>query len=144
MTKKPKAVEVIKEDPGTSPARRVLVVDDNEDIALSMSMILKRYGHTVAVAHDGGHAVTMTDTFRPDVILMDIGMPRMNGYQACATIRATEHGKRIHIIAVSGWGQEEDRVKSREAGFDAHVVKPMERATLERLIAEAKPHSRIP
>jgi len=68
----------------------------------------------------------------------------MNGYDACAAIRATEHGERIHIIAISGRGQEEDRNKSREAGFDGHVVKPMERATLERVLAKALPHDRLP
>jgi len=118
--------------------RRVLVVDDNEDIALSMSLLLKKYGHVVHVAHDGEHAVTLAASFLPDVILMDIGMPKMNGYEACAAIRATEHGKRVHIIAVSGWGQDEDRKKSQDAGFDGHVVKPIERTTLERVIAEAK------
>ena len=131
---------MVKDTLAAISKRRVLVVDDNEDIALSMSMILKKIGHTVAVANDGEHAVAMAESFRPDVILMDIGMPRMNGYEACATIRKTEHGKRIHIIAVSGWGQEEDRKKSQDAGFDGHVVKPMEKATLERVIAEAKPH----
>ena len=95
----------------------------------------------VAVANDGEHAVAMAGTFHPDVILMDIGMPRMNGYEACAAIRATEHGKRMHIIAVSGWGQEEDRKKSHDAGFDGHVVKPMEKATLESVIAEAQPRT---
>ncbi len=139
-TEKPKDGEMVKDTLAALSKRRVLVVDDNEDIALSMSMILKKIGHTVAVANDGEHAVAMAESFRPDVILMDIGMPRMNGYEACATIRKTEHGKRIHIIAVSGWGQEEDRKKSQDAGFDGHVVKPMEKATLERVIAEAKPH----
>jgi PAS domain S-box-containing protein len=130
------------EDKDTRPIdrRRVLVVDDNEDIAMSMSLILKKYGHVVEVAHDGQHAVDMAASFKPDVILMDIGMPRMNGYEACAAIRGTEHGKRIHIIAVSGWGQEEDRRKSHAAGFDGHVVKPMEKATMERVIAQAEPH----
>jgi two-component system, chemotaxis family, CheB/CheR fusion protein len=135
---KPKPVVVVSEPPTSS--RRVLVVDDNEDIALSMSLLLKKTGHVVAVAHDGTHAVGMAETFKPEVILMDIGMPKMNGYEACAAIRATEFGKYIHIIAVSGWGQEEDRRKSQDAGFDGHVVKPMDRATLERLIAEARPH----
>ncbi len=140
VAEEPKQAIVVKDGLATLSARRVLVVDDNEDIALSMSMILKKFGHVVAVANDGEHAVAMAETFKPDVILMDIGMPKMNGYEACAAIRATEHGKRMHITAVSGWGQEEDRRKSREAGFDGHVVKPMEKATLERVIAEARPH----
>ena len=137
---KPKEVAVVKDGLATLSARRVLVVDDNEDIAFSMAMILKKFGHVTAVANDGEHAVAMAATFLPDVILMDIDMPKMNGYEACAAIRSTEHGKHMHIIAVSGWGQEEDRNKSREAGFDGHVVKPMEKATLERVIAEAQPH----
>ncbi|HEY0978184.1 MAG TPA: PAS domain S-box protein [Flavobacteriales bacterium] len=117
--------------------RRVLVVDDNEDAAFSMSIILKKNGHTVMTAHDGLQAVELAATFRPEVVLMDIGMPRMNGLEACKAIRETAWGKDMYLIALSGWGQEEDRRKSEQAGFDQHIVKPIEPRTLERVIQEA-------
>ncbi len=120
---------------GTTPCR-VLVVDDNQDAAFSMSILLRKMGHTVEVAHDGLQAVERVRSFRPQVVLMDIGMPNMNGYEACTAIRATEEGRGIRIIALSGWGQEEDRRKSAEAGFDQHVVKPIDRSILMRLMEE--------
>jgi CheY-like chemotaxis protein len=121
------------------PARRVLVVDDNQDAALTMAMVIQRRGHVVEVAHDGLDAVERLATFRPDIVLMDIGMPRLNGYDACVRMRQMPEGQGIAIVALSGWGQEEDRRRSEEAGFDQHVVKPVDRSTLERVIAEAKP-----
>jgi PAS domain S-box-containing protein len=142
----PVEAEVLKHAPApvtpttSAAARRVMVVDDNEDIALSTTLILKKLGHQVVVAHDGEHAVELAEQSRPEVILMDIGMPKMNGYDACARIRSHDWGKHMHIIAVSGWGQEEDRKRSTEAGFDAHVVKPIERFTLERVVAGSTPH----
>ncbi|MBP6311780.1 MAG: PAS domain S-box protein [Flavobacteriales bacterium] len=118
--------------------RRVLIVDDNEDAALSMSMILKKRGHTVNVAHDGQAAVAAGAEFKPELVIMDIGMPKMNGYEACAAMRNTNWGKNCLIFALSGWGQEEDRQKSKEAGFDRHVVKPIDRATLEWIVLQEK------
>lgn len=115
--------------------RRVLVVDDNLDAAFSMSMMLKKQGHEVATAHDGEQALTLGAEFRPDIVIMDIGMPKMNGYEACAAMRKTEWGTRIRIVALSGWGQEEDRRRSLEAGYDMHVVKPIDRATVLRIVA---------
>ena len=118
--------------------RRVMVVDDNEDAALSMSMILKKRGHVIAVAHDGEMAVAKGAEFKPEIVIMDIGMPKMNGYEACAAMRKTDWGQRCMIVALSGWGQEEDRQKSKEAGFDRHVVKPIDRATLEWIVTQEK------
>ena len=118
--------------------RRVLVVDDNEDAALSMSMILKKRGHEIAVAHDGENAVEKGTAFKPEIVIMDIGMPKMNGYEACAAMRKTEWGKNCMIVALSGWGQDEDRQKSKVAGFDRHVVKPIDRATLEWIVVQEK------
>ncbi|MEO8068304.1 MAG: PAS domain S-box protein [Flavobacteriales bacterium] len=120
------------------PSRRLLVVDDNHDAALSMSMILKKRGHLVQVANDGEQALAVGATFHPEVVLMDIGMPRMNGYEACARMRTSDWGKDALIIALTGWGQEEDRRRSQEAGFDNHLVKPIETGTLERMIASVK------
>lgn len=128
---------------GTSPGLRVLVVDDNRDIAYTMVMILRMGGHTAEAAHDGEESVRMGARMQPHLVLMDIGMPVMDGYEACKRMRAERWGQRARIIAISGWGQEEDRKKSREAGFDGHLVKPMERGTLERVIAEARPHAGV-
>ena len=121
--------------------KRVLVVDDNQDAAVSMSQILIKRGHEVQVAHDGEQALPLGEKFRPDVVLMDIGMPKMNGYDACTRMRGTPWGKGIHIIALSGWGQEEDRKRSTDAGFDVHLVKPIDGATLRRMISELPPRS---
>jgi CheY-like chemotaxis protein len=120
----------------SSAPSRVLVVDDNQDAAFSMSLILRKQGHTVEIAHDGVEAVTKAEHFLPKVIFMDIGMPRMNGYEACKAMREAPWGKDIHIVALSGWGQAEDRKRSDEAGFDEHIVKPIDRNTLVRLMNE--------
>jgi len=104
---------------------RVLVVDDNKDAAATISMVLKILGNTVRQAHDGEEAVLAAAEFRPQVILLDIGLPKLNGYEACRKIREQPGGKTIVIIAVTGWGQEDDRRKSSEAGFDQHLIKPV-------------------
>ncbi len=123
--------------------RRVLVVDDNLDSADSLATLLTLMGHDVDTAHDGVGAVNKAVTFRPDLILLDIGMPRLNGYEAARWIREQGH-KHLTIVALTGWGQEEDRRHSAEAGFDAHVVKPIDLATLNRLLADAGPHEEQP
>jgi len=120
-------------------ARRILVVDDMRDSADSLAMLLGMGGDETQTAYDGVEAVENAEAFRPDVILLDIGMPRMNGYDACRAIRQQPGGKRIAIIAMSGWGQEEDRRKSLEAGFDHHLVKPVDFKDLMKLLEE--PHA---
>jgi CheY-like chemotaxis protein len=92
-------------------------------------------GHDTRTAHDGLEALELADAFRPEVILLDIGLPRLNGYDACRRIRNQPWGKDIFIVAVTGWGQEEDRRHSHEAGFDQHLVKPVDVAALEKLLA---------
>ena len=111
---------------------RVLVVDDNVDSADSLSQVMQILGYPVATAHDGIEAVEMAAAWRPAVVLMDIGMPRMSGLEAASAIRALPGGEHPWLIALSGWGQSEDRRKSREAGFDHHFVKPVD---VEALIA---------
>jgi PAS domain S-box-containing protein len=113
---------------------RVLVVDDNIDSAESLSQVMQILGYTVAVAHDGVEAVEMSATWRPAVVLMDIGMPRMSGLEAAHAIRQRPGGDRLWLVALSGWGQSEDRRKSREAGFDHHFVKPVDVEALIELI----------
>lgn len=124
--------------PGTAPRRRVLVVDDNRDSANSLATLLTLMGHDAETAHDGVEAVKKAVTFKADLILLDIGMPRLNGYEAVSWIREQGH-KHLTIVALTGWGQEEDRRRSAEAGFDAHIVKPIDIRTLTKLLAQAGP-----
>lgn len=121
-------------DLAQSPGRRILVADDNADGASSLAMMLRMLGHETETVGDGVEAVSMAATFRPGVILMDIGMPKLNGYDACRRIRAEEWGKRIVIVAQTGWGQSEDKRAAADAGFDAHVVKPVDPAALMRML----------
>ena len=123
----------------TSPAgprRRVLVVDDSRDAAEMMAMMLEFMGNQVRTAFTGTQAIAAAEAFRPELILMDIGMPELDGYEAARRIREEPWGRDICIIALTGWGQERDRVRSREAGCDGHLVKPVEPATLERLLSD--------
>jgi PAS domain S-box-containing protein len=116
------------------PARRILVVDDNKDSARSMAKLLQLRGNEVRTAHDGLEAVKAAEELRPEVILMDVGMPRLSGYEAARRIRQQPWGQSITIIALTGWGQEGDRVQSREAGCDGHLVKPVDIRDLEKLM----------
>ncbi len=119
--------------------RRVLVVDDNRDGAHSMADMLLLLGNEVRTAYDGLEAIAAAEEFRPEVILMDIGMPQLNGFDATRRIRAQPWGKEIAIIALTGWGQEGDRELSRAAGCDGHLVKPVDLADLEKLLIELRP-----
>ena len=116
--------------------RHVLIVDDNRDSADSLSKLLTIMGHEVDTAHDGEQAVEVAGAMRPEVVLLDIGLPKMNGYQAANTIRQQPWGKKMILIAVTGWGQEEDKRKSKEAGFDQHMVKPIDLRALMKLLSE--------
>ncbi|MBZ5710550.1 PAS domain S-box protein [Nannocystis pusilla] len=116
--------------------RRVLVVDDNEDSTTTMAIMLRLLGHDVRTARDGLDAVAEAEAFRPDVILMDMGMPRLNGYDATRRIRAQPWGGGIFVVALTGWGQESDRARSRDAGCNRHLVKPVSLAVLQKLFAE--------
>ncbi len=114
---------------------KVLVADDNEDAASSLAILLKIMGNEVLTANDGLRAVEAAEAFRPDVILLDIGMPKLNGYEVCRRIRERPWGVKAVLIALTGWGQEEDKRRSQEAGFDHHMVKPVDPAALEKLLA---------
>jgi PAS domain S-box-containing protein len=116
--------------------RRILVVDDNHDSAMSLGMMLKLMGNEIQTAHDGLAAVENAEKFRPDMILLDIGLPKLNGYDACRRVRQQPWSKGMVIVALTGWGQEEDRRRSQEAGFDHHLVKPVEIMALQQLLAE--------
>jgi signal transduction histidine kinase/ActR/RegA family two-component response regulator len=116
------------------PTRRILVVDDNIDAAQSLAMLLEVCGHETFLAHDGPAAIDAAERVRPDVILLDIGLPKVNGFEACRQIRQRPWGKNVVIIALTGWGQEVDRRRSQESGFDHHIVKPVEHAALVKLL----------
>jgi PAS domain S-box-containing protein len=127
---------VVAEHPTTLAGRRILVVDDNRDSALTLATLLELEGAQVRTAYDGEAAVAVAREGAPEVILLDIGLPGMNGYDACRAIRAQQAPSRPFILALTGWGQQEDRRKSAEAGFDGHLVKPVDHAQLLRAIDE--------
>jgi PAS domain S-box-containing protein len=122
-----------------TPKYRILVVDDNPLSAQSTAIALGLMGHDLATACDGLEAIELARTFRPDVILMDIGLPEMNGHETARRIRQQAGGNNILLIAVTGYGQEEDRRRSLDAGFDDHLVKPLDFAELKKKLAELRP-----
>jgi CheY-like chemotaxis protein len=130
-------LEELPEEATAAPPRRVLVVDDNEDAAESLAMLLGLNGNETHLAHDGEAALAAAERYRPDLILLDIGMPRMNGHEVCRRLRTQPWGKDLKVIALTGWGQEQDRRMTAEAGFDGHLVKPVDAATLNEVLAEA-------
>ena len=120
------------------PKRRILIVDDNRDACDSMAMLLNLLGHDVRIAHDGFEALASVEAFAPHIVLMDVGMPNLNGYDATRLIREQANGKAITIVAVTGWGQEGDRTQSRAAGCDGHLVKPVNLKDIEDLLCDLK------
>ena len=119
----------------TAARRKILVVDDNHDSALSLAMMLSIMGHDTRTAHDGESAVSTAETFLPDVVLLDIGLPKLNGYEVAQRIREASWGASMYLIAVTGWGQDEDRQRSSEVGLNLHMVKPVEPSALEKVLA---------
>lgn len=118
-----------------APKRRILVVDDNVDAAESLALLLRLEGHDVWVAHDGPAALTAVNANAPDIVFLDIGMPVMNGYEVAQRLRQRPGVNNVLLVAMTGWGQEEDRRRSQEAGFDRHLVKPVEPEALQQLLA---------
>ncbi len=121
--------------------RRILVVDDNQDSAKSLALMLKLMGNEIHMSHDGLAAVHDAEHFRPDLILLDIGLPKLNGYDACRRIREQSWSRDLEIVALTGWGTEDDRRLAIEAGFDHHLVKPVELAALNQLLAAPETQS---
>lgn len=115
--------------------RRILVADDNTDSASSLGELLAMMGNEVRIAHDGLEAVETAADFRPDLVFLDLEMPRLNGLDACRRIREQPSGQGVTIIALTGRGQREDRRRSEEAGFSRHIVKPVDTEALEELLA---------
>ena len=123
-------------EPTNTTTRRILVVDDNRDSAESLAMLLELAGNETHIVHDGIAAVEAATTFQPDVVMLDIGLPKLNGYQVARKIREQPCGKGMVLVALTGWGQDEDQEKSRKAGFNAHLVKPVDLAVLTKLLGE--------
>ncbi len=117
---------------------RVLIVDDNQDSAESLAMLLRMLGHDTRTAYDGAEGLKILEAYQPEVVLLDIGMPNMNGYEVARRIREQERLQGVLLCAMTGWGQDEDRRKSREAGFDHHLVKPLDLAALQPVFEAAK------
>jgi CheY-like chemotaxis protein len=115
--------------------RRILVVDDNRDAADSLGVVLALHGMETRTAHDGFAALEALDEFRPSVILLDLGLPGIDGYEVAQRVRQHPHGRRATIIALTGWGQERDRQRSAAVGFDHHLVKPVDTEALRQLLA---------
>jgi PAS domain S-box-containing protein len=137
----PRGIELRTPATVDSIARRVLVVDDSHDAAESLAMLLEFEGHEIYKAHDGADAIRTAERVRPDVVLMDIGLPVLNGYEACRRIRDHAWGGAIVMVAITGWGQEEDREQSHAAGFDLHLVKPVDHDELLRVVGSARPRA---
>jgi len=133
---KPQKSECIEEPTVSKSSLRILIVDDNRDGADSLGMMLRIMGNDIRTAYDGQEGVDVAEEFRPEVVLFDIGMPKLNGYEACLRIREQPWGKAIVLIAVTGWGQDDDRLRSHEAGFDHHMVKPVDPQVLMKMLAE--------
>jgi PAS domain S-box-containing protein len=128
-------------EPQLTTGRRILIVDDNRDSALSLAILLRIAGNETQTAHDGLDAVKAAATFRPDVVLLDIGLPGLNGYEVARKIREQPWGNTLVLVALTGWGQDEDRKKSKAAGFNGHMVKPVDHAALAKLLADLLPTS---
>jgi signal transduction histidine kinase len=125
--------------PAKAPQRRILVADDNSDARESLATLLSLSGHEVYRAEDGSDALRAAERCRPDVALLDIGMPFANGYEVARQIRDQPWGRHMVLVALTGWGQESDRLRSREAGFDSHLTKPVDPQVLDDLLARVQP-----
>ncbi len=129
------ALETLPTPSTPAPRRRVLIADDNRDAADTLAMLLEMSGNEVCVARDGEEAVSMAASFQPDAILLDIGMPRLDGYGACERIRLLPGVGAAFIVALTGWGNDADKDRARAAGFDRHLVKPVDPVQLLEILA---------
>ena len=136
LSEAPALREAPRAEPKSAVPRRVLVVDDNVDAATTLQVLLRSLGHETRVTHDGMSALDIAREFRPEVILLDIGMPGLDGYEVARRLRAMNHGRTFRIVAITGWGQEADRRRSQEAGFDLHLAKPVDPGVLASVLEE--------
>ncbi len=120
---------------GAPRGRRILIVDDNADSADSLAMLLQLSGHEAHTAYDGLQALETVQRLQPDVVLLDLGLPGLDGCEVCRRVRQQPWARRPLLVAVTGWGQAADRQRSQDAGFDVHLVKPVDLPALEQVIA---------
>ena len=120
-------------------ARRILVVDDNESSAMTLSWAMEMYGYEVRTCYDGVTAVEVAENFKPEIVLLDIGMPIMDGYEVCRQLRKNPALCGTHVVAQTGWGDAETRRRTREAGFDEHLTKPVDLWALKDMIDRRTP-----
>jgi CheY-like chemotaxis protein len=135
-----KAPAIERREPALPPAAkrcRVLVVDDNIDSVESLAMLLRMMGHEVETASDGASGLEKAAAFKPDVAILDIGLPKVNGYELARQIREQEWSKNVVLVALTGWGQEQHRRRSEESGFNHHLTKPVEFDVLQEILAAA-------
>ena len=136
----------MQDDPDNSApsatSRRVLIADDDKDAALSLSILLELHGHTVFTAFNGRQALEIGEKESVDVAVLDIGMPELDGYELAQRIRRCSWGRRVKLIAATGYGQPSDVKRAREAGFDQHMLKPMDFEAIDRALRDAKPRNR--
>jgi CheY-like chemotaxis protein len=126
---------VPKRGGGATSRRRILIVDDNRDALESLATLLELSGHVVCAAPNGEAALALAASFRPDLVLLDLGMPKVDGYEVARRIRAEPWGKAMTLVALTGWGHDEDRRRTRACGFDSHMVKPLDFEVLAALLA---------
>jgi signal transduction histidine kinase/ActR/RegA family two-component response regulator len=124
-------------------ARRVVIVDDNEDGARMLAMLIEELGCETSIAHDGHAGLRAIEQFQPDVVLLDVGMPGIDGYETCRRLRLEPFGAQVVVVALTGWGQEQDKKRAAEAGFDAHLTKPADPAMLERILNASPRRKRV-
>jgi CheY-like chemotaxis protein len=133
-SRQPQTPERIEEKTSNPHRCKVLVVDDNRDGARSLALVLEMAGHDVSVAYSGMSALELGGATHPDACIIDIGMPNLNGYETARRMRETEWGKRALLLALTGWGQHDDKARAREAGFDRHFTKPVDPSEIERAL----------
>ena len=139
----PSANSQMQTGPPAAASRRILVVDDNREAVEMLKMLLDTTGNPAHYAYDGLEAVKVAEEIRPDLILLDIGMPNLNGYDTCRRIREQPWGKEMVIVALTGLGHDDDRLKSRQSGFDMHLVKPVDPELLLTVLAASAGVSRV-
>jgi CheY-like chemotaxis protein len=126
--------KLLVDDPKATAALRIVIIEDNEDVAASLKDLLEETGHRVWAAQSGPEGVSLVEQVSPNVVLCDLGLPHMEGVEVCRRIRALPIAVRPVMIAVTGWGREEDHRRTREAGFDYHLVKPVAVDSLDRVL----------
>ena len=139
----PSAGNQSRSRPPSAPARKILVVDDDREAVEMLKMLLDTTGNAAQYAYDGLEAVKLAEEIRPDLILLDIRMPHLNGYETCRRIREQSWGKEMVIVAMTGLGHDDDRLKSQQSGFDMHLVKPVDPQLLLTVLAASAGVSRV-